>query len=197
MDIRKYESRDEIGWIRCRVLSFLDTAYYDNVLKEKETYEHPSIELIAEIDHQIVGLLDIEYETAAGTVCSDEKLRSGMIWHLAVHPDHQRKGIAYQLLNTAKEILKGKNIERIEAWTRDDKWVNEWYESQAFYKKSSYYHVYMEGDQELNEWTESTIPKLYPISTFAHYVGGDIEMIKQKFNRVHEYVMFELLLNKS
>lgn len=33
----------------------LDTAYYDNVLKEKEKYNNPAIELVAVEDSQIVG----------------------------------------------------------------------------------------------------------------------------------------------
>ena len=39
MEIREYQPKDEIGWVRCRVLSLLDTAYFDNVLKGKEKYE--------------------------------------------------------------------------------------------------------------------------------------------------------------
>ncbi|WP_250130156.1 hypothetical protein [Jeotgalicoccus sp. WY2] len=35
MEIRNYEEKDEKGWVRCRVLSFLDTAYYDDVHREK------------------------------------------------------------------------------------------------------------------------------------------------------------------
>ncbi len=45
--IRAYNKEDEMDWVRCRVLSFLDTAYYDNVLREKEKYENPAIELVA------------------------------------------------------------------------------------------------------------------------------------------------------
>ena len=62
MLIREYKDTDEIGWVRCRVLSFLHTAYFDNVLNKKEIYENPSIELVAELNGQIVGLIDVEYE---------------------------------------------------------------------------------------------------------------------------------------
>ena len=62
IEIRAYRKEDETGWVRCRVLSFLDTAYYDNVLREKEKYENPTIELVAVYENQIVGLIDIEYE---------------------------------------------------------------------------------------------------------------------------------------
>lgn len=61
MEIRVYHPNDEIGWIRCRVLSFLDTAYFDNVLNKKEKYQNPAIELVAIHNNQVVGLLDIEY----------------------------------------------------------------------------------------------------------------------------------------
>ena len=40
MIIRDYHSNDEIGWVRCRVLAFLQTAYFDNVLNKKEEYEN-------------------------------------------------------------------------------------------------------------------------------------------------------------
>ena len=48
MIIRKYEDKDELGWVRCRVLSFLDSAYFDNVLQKKEHYNNPSLELVAD-----------------------------------------------------------------------------------------------------------------------------------------------------
>src|SRR5918995_5313359 len=38
--VRTYEASDEIGWVRCRVLSFLGSAFWDAVEREKEQYEH-------------------------------------------------------------------------------------------------------------------------------------------------------------
>ena len=34
MEIRDYQIEDETSWVRCRVLSFLDTAYYDIVARD-------------------------------------------------------------------------------------------------------------------------------------------------------------------
>ena len=53
---------------------FSDTAYFDNVVREKERYHHPSLELVAEKNNQIVGLIDIEYEKEPGIICSNDKL---------------------------------------------------------------------------------------------------------------------------
>ncbi|KMK76939.1 GNAT family acetyltransferase [Alkalihalobacillus pseudalcaliphilus] len=178
-----------MGWIRCRVLAFLDTAYYDNVLKEKEKYANPSIELVAEINGQIIGLLDIEYEKEEGTVCSRGKGKGGMIWHIAVHPDYRRAGVGQKLLQKAEEISKELGLNRLEAWTRDDMWVNKWYKKNGFEEVDSYLHVFIKG-KELEFALTSNIPNLYPIQGFFHYVGDDKQMIAQQFQRVHECFCF-------
>ncbi|WP_346887433.1 hypothetical protein [Clostridium sp. UBA1056] len=79
MKVREYKDTDNLQWVRCRVLSFLDSAYFDNVLREKEHYENPSIELGAEVDDKIIGLIDIEYETEKGTVCDSTDELGAMI----------------------------------------------------------------------------------------------------------------------
>lgn len=190
MEIRCYKDEDERGWVICRTLSFLDTAYFDNVLKEKESYENPSIELVAIIDNQIVGLVDIEYEEKEGTVCSRGNGLGGMIWHIAVHPDFRRRGIGNQLLVAAEKLSIEKGLNRLEAWTRDDKWVNNWYETNSFEKVDSYLQVFIEGE-ELNGVLTCEIPKLYPVQAFAHYLGDKKEIIKEKYKRVHDCYCYE------
>ena len=128
MIIRDYRVNDETGWVRCRTLAFLQTAYFDNVLNKKERYENPAIELVAELDGQIVGLIDVEYEIEERTVCSRGEGLGGMIWHIAVHPDFSRLGIGQQLLYAAETKARRVNLNRLEAWTRDDLWVQNWYE---------------------------------------------------------------------
>lgn len=191
MKIRDYQANDEIGWVRCRVLSFLDTAYFDNVLQEKEKYENPAIELVAIEDDQIVGILDVEYEVVERTVCSRGEGLGGMIWHVAVHPDYREKGIGIQLLYEAEKIAKAKGLNRFEAWTRDDEWVNQWYNKNGFENVDSYLHVYLDGGDEQKGALKSEIPSLYPVHTFAHYVGEEKDAIKTKFKRVHECICYE------
>mgnify|MGYP001048782551 CR=1 FL=1 len=193
MIIRKYEDKDELGWVRCRVLSFLDSAYFDNVLQKKEHYNNPSLELVAEINDKIVGLLDIEYEKDKGTVCYNTDQLGGVIWHLAVLPEYRNSGISTKLLKKAIDILKGENIERLEAWTRDDKWVNNWYENRGFELKEQYLHVYAEGD-ECDEVADSKISRLFLVNSFAHYVGENTVEIKEQFKRVHECNLYELII---
>jgi GNAT superfamily N-acetyltransferase len=192
MKIRNYQPEDEKGWVRCRMLSFLNTAYFDNVLREKEQYDNPAIELVAEVDGMIAGLLDLEYEQVERTVCSRGRGLGGMIWHIAVHPDFQRMGVGAALLKEAERLAKKKGLNRMEAWTRDDRWVRNWYDKNGFVLKDSYLHVYIDGDEELK--VSGTLKHLYPVQTFAHYTGDDAAVIKNKFKRVHECVCYEKAL---
>ena len=197
MKIRKYNSQkngEELAWIRCRVLSFLDSAYFDDVRQSKENYDNPAVELVAEDDGKIVGLLDAEYEKNIGDVGYKSEKLSAVIWHLAVLPEYRNQGIASKLLESAITILKKNKIELIQAWTRDDKWVLKWYESHKFNLKEYYFHVFAEND-ECDLISKSRIDKLYVCTAFAHYVGNDQENIKNKFKRVHQCNLFERQIN--
>jgi GNAT superfamily N-acetyltransferase len=189
--IRPYVDADERAWLECRVLAFLDSAYFDSVEREKEHYERPSIELVAEVDGRIVGLIDVEYEQKPATVCEDRPGLGGMIWHIAVLRDFRRQGIATRLLAAAEAAARPRDIERFEAWTRDDPWVQQWYESHGFVQISSYLHVYLHGRQEVDGVLRSDVPELKPVLTFAHYLGDERDEIRARFARVHDCVCYE------
>lgn len=189
--IRPYIPADEQAWLRCRVLAFLDSAYYDNVLREKEHYENPAIELVAVCDGQVVGFIDLECEREPGTVCSGRPGLGAMVWHLGVHPDYRRLGIARALLDEAMRRARTLGVTRLEAWTRDDAWVQAWYKAQGFARVESYLHVFADGGNELRGAVRSEMPGLLLVQAFGHYVGSDPAAIRQRFSRVHECVLYE------
>jgi ribosomal protein S18 acetylase RimI-like enzyme len=177
--IRSYEPSDEVGWLRCRVLAFLGSAFFDDVRREKEVYERPAIELVAEQDGAVVGLLDLECEHEHGT-----------IWHLAVHPDHQRRGIASALLGEVERRARERELVRLEAWTRDDAHVQAWYESHGFEQIDGYLHVYLERDEGLQE-LDGELGELRLVKAFAHYTGAHPDQIRSRYLRVHDDVLYE------
>jgi ribosomal protein S18 acetylase RimI-like enzyme len=189
VEIRSYTDADEQGWLRCRVLGFLDSAFYDDVRREKEHYEGPAVELVALVDGQVVGLLDLELEPAPG-VLYDTRARGGVIWHVAVHPDYRRRGIATALLDRALELARRQGLELVQAWTRDDEWVHAWYEACGFQRRYSYLHVYMQPNEARDEVTLKT-EGLRPVLAFAHYTGDEQDEIRGRFTRVHDDVLFE------
>jgi GNAT superfamily N-acetyltransferase len=189
VEIRSYTDADEQGWLRCRVLGFLDSAFHDDVRQEKEHYEGPAVELIASADDTVVGLLDLELEPAPG-VLHDTEARGGVIWHVAVHPDYRRQGIATALLERALQLARGHGLEVVQAWTRDDEWVHRWYESCGFRQRYSYLHVYVQPDEARDEVTLRT-EGLRPVLAFAHYTADDRDEVRRRFKRVHDDILFE------
>jgi GNAT superfamily N-acetyltransferase len=180
-------------------LAFLDTAYYDDVLRNKEQYAHRAIELVAEMGGDLVGLIDVECEDRPGTICSKSSASAepglaGMIWHVAVHPDYRGRGIASCLLQCAIEDALAWDIVRFEAWTRDDAFVEEWYEMQGFEKIESYSHIYFEGRDEIDAAARSEVSGLRLRKIFAHYTGKD-KAFTQLFKRVHTCSRYDLYLN--
>jgi ribosomal protein S18 acetylase RimI-like enzyme len=112
----------------------------------------------------------------------------GMIWHIAVHPDYQRRGIGEKLLEAATLEAKKLQLTYLEAWTRDDKWVQNWYEKMDFKKTYDYYHLFFEGN-ELNLVPHETVPNFYPVTMFAHYTGEDLGALKD-VKRKHQCVCY-------
>ena len=186
LTIRDYKPTDQRGWLHCRVLAFLETAYFDDVLQKKEQYESDTIELVAVSDNIVVGLIDIEIDDS-------EAEHSGMIRHIAVHPDHRGLGIAQSLLAEAIKRAKDLDLVRFEAWTRDDQFVNDWYLRQGFSLVQSYYHVYADGAEMENVSDSWASSDLYPVSAFFHYVGNDETFLAQ-FKRVHQCRRYDLRL---
>jgi GNAT superfamily N-acetyltransferase len=188
-EIRDYEDADEQGWVRCRALGFLDTAFYDDVRPQKERYAGEAVELVAVTDGQIVGLLDLELAPAPGMLWETDA-RGGVIWNVAVHPDYRRQGIATALLEQALERAREAELEIVQAWTRDDEWVHAWYEACSFRKRYSYLHVYVQPDEAREEVSFRT-PGLKPVLAFAHYTGGEPDELRSRFARTHEDILFE------
>jgi ribosomal protein S18 acetylase RimI-like enzyme len=192
LTIRPFRQSDERGWVVCRVLSFLDSSFFDDVRQTKEHYRHPAIELVAERAGEIVGLIDVECEELPGTICEDRPGLGGMIWHLAVHPDYQRQGVATELLREAERLARRRGLVRFEAWTRDDPGTQAWYRSRGFELVRSYLHVYVELHEGLRDRFPVTDDGLRPVKLFAHYVGDDPGAMRRRFARVHDDVLYEL-----
>lgn len=150
MTIREYTPQDETGWVRCRLISFLDCSYYDDVMRQKETYQNPSVCAVAEENGKIVGLLDAEYELETGAVCHFPGGKGAVIWHLGVLPEYRKIGTASKLWEFVRQKLLALGITRVEVWTQDDEPANRWYQKQGFVLKESYLNAYVRGTSKDN-----------------------------------------------
>ncbi len=134
MVFREYTNTDARGWLRCRVVSFLDCSYWNDVKTAKEVYNHPSVSLVAEEDGQIVGLIDIELDSDDLTYT--DRGRGAILWHLAVLPEYRRQGVAAKLWQEAEKRLRDAGIEYCELWTQEDEAANRFYQAMGFAQQS-------------------------------------------------------------
>lgn len=157
-NIRTYRKSDESSWLKCRLLSFYQTSYEKDVQREKESYQNPAIELVAEINGKIVGLVSIECYVNQLT---KEKSQGAIMWHLAVLPDYQKLGIGSALWEVAKEKLAEKSVSYCELWTQEDEEANRFYRRMGFSqdKSQTYLRGYLKPlvrEIDLGDGTRST-----------------------------------------
>ena len=182
--VRPYDPVDEQGWLRCRVLSFLPTAYFDDVVTAKPAVEH-GIELVADVDGTIAGILDCSIDGDLATIDT-----------IAVHPDHQRRGIGAALLNETKQGASQLGATTLDAWTRDDEATLRWYRAMGFDESSHYLHVYADHYVDPAEPSRAVQPQpgLTPIKVFLHGRLEDEQQMRQQFRRVHVCRRFAMTL---
>ena len=191
--IRAYNSSDQESWLKCRLVSFHDSAYYDDVYTKKPIFNNSSLELVAELNGEIIGILDLEKDSEDGSICYCKSGVGAMIWTIAVLPDYRRFGIASQLILKAVDWVKSKDIDFIEAWTRDDKWVLDWYESVGFSRFHSYWHIYFKGDNAKSLF-ESNDKDISPQSVFAHSNKDPKTLDQNKIDRFYKCFGYKLVL---
>ena len=189
MKIRKYLKNDEKDWLQCRLLSFFDTSYYDNIVRKKENYDNNAINLVAIEDNKIIGFIDVEIEKIKKQACYLEGKLGGVIWELGVLPEYRNKKTATRLLERAITLAKAKNICRFEAWTQDDIPINYWYKKHNFQYKEGYLNVFADQGKLVSD----EIGKILGVRivNFEASLDRKDELVK-KYKRVHEVRVYEL-----
>ncbi|WP_227396159.1 GNAT family N-acetyltransferase [Jeotgalibacillus aurantiacus] len=143
MKILNYDKQFEQSWLRCRLLSYFYSAFYEDVLREKPGFSNRTIELIAVQDDEVIGLIDVVLDDPENKLTFLRKEHGAFIATIAVHPDHQNNGIAQALYDEAmKRLDQYEGLSFIELYTRDDEAANRFYEKQGFIQSVKYYDVF-------------------------------------------------------
>jgi ribosomal protein S18 acetylase RimI-like enzyme len=171
--VRDYEPADEQSWLRCRVLAFLGTAYFDAVVTAKPA---AGAALVAVESGSVVGILDLSADGGLATIDT-----------IAVHPDHQHRGIGTRLLELACARGAALGAGTIDAWTRDDAATLRWYRARGFSESGHYLHVYADHYVSAAEPASAVQgrPGLKPVKVFLHAALDQEAEMRRKFSRVH------------
>ncbi|MGA8112117.1 MAG: GNAT family N-acetyltransferase [Actinocatenispora sp.] len=180
LTVRPYRDADEQEWLRCRVLGFLDTTYFDDVRAAKPRHDDTVAELVAVRDAQVVGLLDATLTGDAATIET-----------IAVHPDHRRAGVGSALLRHLLPLLRNRKASTLDAWTREDAAALGWYRRRGFTETFRYLHVYADGEDECRALLGDVDGALVR-HAFAHVLDLDREAeLRSRFRRVYVCRRFE------
>lgn len=185
--VRAYTPADETSWLRCRVLAFLDTSFYDAVVPAKPAIEPPGLELVA-LDETgaVAALMDTGIEGDLATIDT-----------VAVHPDHRRRGLGRRLLERTEAWARSAGASTLDAWTRDDEDTLAWYRSMGFTESDHYLHVHASHYTDPAEPSRAIAeprPGLRPITVFLHAPLADESRLRNEFARVHVDRRFSLAL---
>lgn len=170
--IRDYTSGDETQWLRCRVLGFLDTAYYDDVFPRKPRPDH-GVELVAVSDGNVVGICDASIDGEAGTIET-----------IVVHPDYRRRGIAHVIADRTCQRLRQAGATTVDAWTREDPGTLAWYKAEGFVHQFRYLHVDASSPDEMVV-AAGTQLGLMPRNGHFHAWEQEEVSLRAKFERVY------------
>ncbi|MCT6922904.1 GNAT family N-acetyltransferase [Metasolibacillus sp.] len=181
MKIIPYAPQYEESWLRCRVLAYLHTAMYEDVVTKKPTFDgRPAIELIAVEDDAVIGLIDLVLDTEEQKTTILSEGLGAFLPVIAVHPDHQSRGIGMKMYKAALQELEKTAIEFIELYTRDDVQANNFYQKLGFEIGLETYDVYGTEKKLMKEITVEGIEnKKFKVkdanSKPCHYlIGGAI-----------------------
>lgn len=170
------------------MLSFLTSTYFDDVVTTKPTIKAPGFELVAiNTDDAVVGLMDVTISDMVGTIDN-----------LAVHPEHQQRGIARSLLAHAITRAHAQSLTELSAWTRDDPGTLHWYRTMGFTDTDHYLHVFADHNAdpaEPDRAVDAMLPGLQLMSAFLHAELAHEKQLRRRFTRVHVCRRFTKTLN--
>lgn len=170
-EIRNYEPTDEQSWLRCRVLSFLHTCYYDDVWTSRPT--DSQIQLVAVEGGTVVGILDIAIADELATIDT-----------VCVHPDHQHQGIGTALLAEALRRLPPA-VTTLDAWTREDPDTLAWYRSRGFIESDHYLHAYKGWNDPTTDGWAAPPPLSMPLMAYCQAAMAYEAQLRAAYQRVY------------
>jgi nitroreductase/N-acetylglutamate synthase-like GNAT family acetyltransferase len=118
--LRSYQEADEIAWLNIWGQTAVGSDAWVALHHRKPRYQRPALELVAEMNGELVGFMDVEVETEPEQLGYAQDSCCGFVWELGVHLSYRRRGIARAMIERAQRWLTELGIRRMEFWSMDE-----------------------------------------------------------------------------
>ncbi|MEW6523030.1 MAG: GNAT family N-acetyltransferase [Bacillota bacterium] len=145
--LRPYQHSDESAWLNTWGQVAVTSTAWVVLHHQKPRYRLPSLELVAELNGELVGFLDVEVESKPGTLGYAKDSCCGFVWEYGVRPDCQRRGIGRALVEAARAWLDSRGIRRMEFWSQEPR-AQAFYEAMGLTELGRHYQFFMDLPEE-------------------------------------------------
>jgi len=120
IQIRPYRDEDEAEWMRVHAIILSISHAWNYTIQSRPQYQgHESTRLVAVADEKIIGLTDVQYETAPGEFCFLKEPGSGYVLEFGRLPEYAGHQIGKRLIDATVEDARTRGFRRLEYWTQD------------------------------------------------------------------------------
>ncbi|KFC52955.1 hypothetical protein GY12_14725 [Micrococcus luteus] len=187
--VRPCTPTDETSWLRCRVLAFLDTLNFRDVVAAHpvpdpdvadpaDSIQWVAVATAGRDAGEVVAVLD----ASVGSGAEDGGLAT--IDTIAVHPDHRRAGLATRLLDAVVERLP-ERATVLDAWAREDPAAVAWYGARGFVPDHAYLQVHLESwvdGEDVAALIRAPSQLSTPVTGLFHASLEDEDWVRERFH---------------
>lgn len=117
--LRPYLESDEEQWLNTWGQTAVTSYAWAVLAHAKPHYQRPALELVAEINGDIAGFMDVEVELEPGELGLCRDSRCGFVWEFGVRPDYRGRGMARRMIEAARDWCSALGVGRMEFWSAD------------------------------------------------------------------------------
>ena len=120
IEIRPYEDRDEVEWMRVHAIIMSISHAWNYTIQERPPYTgYQSTRLVALLEGRIVGLTDAQYENTPGELCFLRDSLGGYVLEFGRLPEYAGHNLGQRLMEATMADARAKGFHRLEYWTQD------------------------------------------------------------------------------
>jgi len=179
--IREYSASDEKEWLDLHAAIMVDSYAWWIVIHQKPEYKSEVVDLVAEVDGNLVGLITVEINSEVIDIVEGEY---GFVWEFGVHREYRGLGIGKGLIKRAHEILNNKYVINKSIWYSQDEKAQKYYEKLGMKEIERHWQFSVLPDEKHKEILKEDGFDCWEMRGSCSV--KDFEKIKKKYNLIED-----------